>query len=167
MTSETTLQVRAVLENRGLDVEFGVPAGEVLAVLGPNGAGKSTTLHAIAALVGLDAGHIRVGDRMLTDTASGIHVPTHARRVGLLLQDALLFPHLSAVANVAFAARSGGPVGAALRRLLRTRTLRPPHRLLPHWSRVASTTPRAGSAMSCPAAGRSPTRPSCLTGRRC
>ncbi|MEN4401951.1 sulfate/molybdate ABC transporter ATP-binding protein [Mycolicibacterium senegalense] len=111
MTSETTLQVRAVLENRRLDVEFGVPAGEVLAVLGPNGAGKSTTLHAIAGLVGLDAGHIRVGDRMLTDTASGVHVPTHARRVGLLLQDALLFPHLSAVANVAFAARSGGRLG--------------------------------------------------------
>ncbi|MCG7609978.1 MULTISPECIES: sulfate/molybdate ABC transporter ATP-binding protein [Mycobacterium] len=111
MTPEMMLQVRAVLENRGLDLEFGVGAGQVLAVLGPNGAGKSTTLHAIAGLVGLDAGHIRVGDRVLTDTAAGVQVPTHARRVGLLLQDSLLFPHLSVAANVAFAARSGGRLG--------------------------------------------------------
>ncbi|MFV8051712.1 sulfate/molybdate ABC transporter ATP-binding protein [Mycobacterium sp. 48b] len=106
-----TLQVRAVVENRGLDLEFGVAAGEVLAVLGPNGAGKSTTLHAIAGLVGLDAGRIQVGDRVLTDATAGVQVPTHARRVGLLLQDSLLFPHLSVLANVAFGARSGGGLG--------------------------------------------------------
>ncbi|SER67449.1 sulfate/molybdate ABC transporter ATP-binding protein [Mycolicibacterium nivoides] len=106
-----TLQVRAVVENRGLDLEFGVAAGEVLAVLGPNGAGKSTTLHSIAGLVGLDAGRIQVGDRVLTDPAAGVQVPTHARRVGLLLQDSLLFPHLSVLANVAFGARSGRGLG--------------------------------------------------------
>ncbi|WP_166905071.1 sulfate/molybdate ABC transporter ATP-binding protein [Mycobacterium sp. DL440] len=106
-----TLQVRVVVENRGLDLEFGVAAGEVLAVLGPNGAGKSTTLHSIAGLVGLDAGSVRVGGRALTDTATGVDVPTHARRVGLLLQDSLLFPHLSVLANVAFGARSGHRTG--------------------------------------------------------
>ncbi|OMB99767.1 molybdenum ABC transporter ATP-binding protein [Mycobacterium sp. NS-7484] len=103
-----TLQVRAVVESRCLDIEFDVAPGEVLAVLGPNGAGKSTTLHAIAGLVALDAGRISVGDRVLTDTAAGVHVPTHARRTGLLLQDSLLFPHLSVLANVAFGARAGG-----------------------------------------------------------
>lgn len=102
-----TLQVHAVVENRVLDLEFGVAAGEVLAVLGPNGAGKSTTLHAIAGLVGLDAGNVRVGDRVLTDTSAGVQVPTHARRVGLLLQEPLLFPHLNVLANVAFGARDG------------------------------------------------------------
>jgi molybdate transport system ATP-binding protein len=107
----TRLQVRAVVENRGLELEFGLAAGEVLAVLGPNGAGKSTTLHAIAGLVGLDAGRIQVGDRVLTDTAAGVQVPTHARRVGLLLQDSLLFPHLSVVANVAFGSRGGSRLG--------------------------------------------------------
>ncbi|MUL85472.1 MULTISPECIES: sulfate/molybdate ABC transporter ATP-binding protein [unclassified Mycolicibacterium] len=106
-----TLQVRAVVENRGLELEFGVAAGEVLAVLGPNGAGKSTTLHSIAGLVGLDAGRIQVGDRVLSDTATGVQVPTHARRVGLLLQDSLLFPHLSVAANVAFGSRSGCRLG--------------------------------------------------------
>jgi molybdate transport system ATP-binding protein len=106
-----TLQVRVVVENRGLDLEFEVAAGEVLAVLGPNGAGKSTTLHSIAGLVGLDAGRVQVGDRVLTDTAAGVHVPTHDRRVGLLLQDSLLFPHLSVLSNVAFGARSGHRAG--------------------------------------------------------
>ncbi|CRZ14143.1 sulfate/molybdate ABC transporter ATP-binding protein [Mycolicibacterium neworleansense] len=106
-----TLQVRAVVEKRGLDLEFDVPAGEVLAILGPNGAGKSTTLHSIAGLVGLDAGHVRVGDRVLTDAAAGVQVPTHARRVGLLLQESLLFPHLSVLANVVFGVRSGRRLG--------------------------------------------------------
>ena len=96
------LQLRAVVADRQLDVEFSVSAGEVLAVLGPNGAGKSTALHVIAGLVHPDSGLVRLGDRVLTDTAAGVHVPTHDRRVGLLLQDPLLFPHMSVAANVAF-----------------------------------------------------------------
>jgi molybdate transport system ATP-binding protein len=100
------LVFRAVVADRGVDVEFGVAAGEVLAVLGPNGAGKSTALHVIAGLVRPDAGRVALGPRVLTDTANGVFVPTHDRRVGLLLQDALLFPHLSVTANVAFAPRS-------------------------------------------------------------
>jgi molybdate transport system ATP-binding protein len=102
----TDVSVRAVVENRGVDIEFTVAAGEVLAVLGPNGAGKSTILHVIAGLVRPDDGVVRVGDRVLTDTAAGTHVATHDRHVGLLLQDPLLFPHLSVAANVAFSPRS-------------------------------------------------------------
>jgi molybdate transport system ATP-binding protein len=102
----TGVSVRAVVENRGVDIEFAVAAGEVLAVLGPNGAGKSTVLHVIAGLVRPDEGVIRIGDRVLTDTASGTHVATHDRHVGLLMQDPLLFPHLSVAANVAFSPRS-------------------------------------------------------------
>ncbi|MEB3981360.1 sulfate/molybdate ABC transporter ATP-binding protein [Mycobacterium sp. 663a-19] len=100
------LQLRAVVADRGLDVEFSVSAGEVLAVLGPNGAGKSTALHVIAGLVRPDEGVVRLGDRVLTDTAAGVQVATHDRRVGLLLQDPLLFPHLSVAANVAFGPHS-------------------------------------------------------------
>jgi molybdate transport system ATP-binding protein len=101
------LSLRAVVAGRGVHIEFGVAAGEVLAVLGPNGAGKSTALHIIAGLVRPDNGVVQLGDRVLTDTAAGTFVPTHARRVGLLLQEPLLFPHLSVAANVTFAARSG------------------------------------------------------------
>jgi molybdate transport system ATP-binding protein len=100
------LQLRAVVADRQLDVEFSVSAGEVLAVLGPNGAGKSTALHVIAGLVSPDAGLVRLGDRVLTDTEAGVNVATHDRRVGLLLQDPLLFPHLSVAANVAFGPHS-------------------------------------------------------------
>lgn len=100
------LQLRAVLAERDLDLQLSVSAGEVLALLGPNGAGKSTMLHVIAGLVRPDDGLVRVGDRVLTDTASGVNVATHDRRVGLLLQDPLLFPHLSVAANVAFGLHS-------------------------------------------------------------
>ena len=103
----TDVHLRAVVADRDVDIEFSIAAGEVLAILGPNGAGKSTALHVIAGLVRPDAGTVRLGERVLTDTASGVFVPTYARRVGLLLQDALLFPHLSVAANVAFAPRSG------------------------------------------------------------
>ena len=100
------LQLRAVVTDRQLDVQFSVSAGEVLAVLGPNGAGKSTALHVIAGLVRPDAGEVRLGERVLTDTVAGVNVATHDRRVGLLLQDPLLFPHLSVAANVAFGLNS-------------------------------------------------------------
>ena len=100
------LQLRVVVADRHVDVEFTAAAGEVLAVLGPNGAGKSTLLHVIAGLLRPDDGVVRLGDRDLTDTAAGIDVATHNRRVGLLLQDALLFPHMSVAANVAFGPHS-------------------------------------------------------------
>ncbi len=103
----TDLHLHAIVEDRDVDIEFATAAGEVMAVLGSNGAGKSTALHVIAGLVRPDAGMVRLGERVLTDAASGVFVPTHARRVGLLLQDALLFPHLNVAANVAFAPRSG------------------------------------------------------------
>ncbi|MGH3635867.1 MAG: sulfate/molybdate ABC transporter ATP-binding protein, partial [Mycobacterium sp.] len=102
----TELQLWAVVADRQVDVQFSVPPGEVLAVLGPNGAGKSTALHVIAGLVRPDTGRVRLGQRILTDTENGLHVPTHQRRVGLLLQDPLLFPHLSVAANVAFGPHS-------------------------------------------------------------
>jgi molybdate transport system ATP-binding protein len=108
----TDVRLRAVVESRGVDIEVDVAAGEVLAVLGPNGAGKSTALHVIAGLVRPDNGVVRVGDRVLTDTSKGVQVATHHRRVGLLMQDPLLFPHLSVAANVAFAPRSSRAAAA-------------------------------------------------------
>ncbi|MGV0607464.1 sulfate/molybdate ABC transporter ATP-binding protein [Mycolicibacterium sp. XJ1904] len=105
----TGISLRAVVGQRGVDVAFDVAGGEVLAVLGPNGAGKSTILHVIAGLVRPDDGVVRAGPRVLTDTASGVHMATHNRRVGLLMQDPLLFPHLDVAANVAFPPGSTRP----------------------------------------------------------
>lgn len=106
------LTLHAVVAERGLDVRLVVEPGEVLAVLGPNGAGKSTLLHVIAGLLQPDEGTVRVGDRVLTDVGTGVQVATRDRRVGLLLQEPLLFPHLSVAANVAF-----GPHSRRRRRL--------------------------------------------------
>lgn len=99
------LTVAATLADRGLDVQFTIAAGEVLAVLGANGAGKSTTAAVITGLLAADTAMVRVGDRTLTDTAAGVCVPTHDRRIGVLLQDPLLFPHMSVLGNVMFGAR--------------------------------------------------------------
>ena len=91
-----------------LNARFDVEPGEVLAILGPNGAGKSTILGVLSGLLRPEHARVRLGDRVLTDTETGVAVPTHLRRVGLLAQQALLFPHLSAAANVAFGPRCGG-----------------------------------------------------------
>lgn len=132
------LHVRARVDARAVDLAVDVAAGSVVAVLGPNGAGKSTLLNLIAGLVRPDEGHIALGDRVLTDTATGVAVAPHRRSVAMLAQQALLFPHLTAAENVAFAPRSAG-VGRraahaeALRRLDAVDALefadRRPHRL--------------------------------------
>jgi len=100
-----------------LTARLDVAAGEVLAVVGRNGAGKSTLLAAIAGTVPVARGSVRVGERLLTQ--DGRTVPVPQRRVGLLGQDPLLFPHLDAVANVAFAHRARGLSRAAARRAAR------------------------------------------------
>jgi molybdate transport system ATP-binding protein len=89
-----------------LDVHLTAERGDVIAVIGPNGAGKSTLVRAIAGIVGLDEGHV-VCDG---ETWDGPEVRTDARkrRVGMVFQDGLLFPHLTAVANVAYGPRSRG-----------------------------------------------------------
>jgi molybdate transport system ATP-binding protein len=89
-----------------LDLVLAVAAGEVLAVVGPNGAGKSTALRALAGLLPLHRGTARLGDVLLEDTAAGVRLPTERRPVGLVFQDYLLFPHLSARDNVAFGLRA-------------------------------------------------------------
>ena len=91
-----------------LDVDVSAAPGEVLAVLGPNGAGKSTLLGVLSGLLRPDSGTVRVGDRVVTDVEHGVFVPAHRRGVGLLAQQAMLFPHLTAVGNVAFGPRAQG-----------------------------------------------------------
>jgi molybdate transport system ATP-binding protein len=94
-----------------LDVELDVAAGEVVALLGPNGAGKTTALRALAGLLPLSAGHIRVGDEEWRDR------PADRRPVGMVFQDYLLFPHLTALDNVAFGPRCHGVRKGRARRI--------------------------------------------------
>lgn len=91
-----------------LDLPLTVEPGEVVALVGGNGAGKTTFLQAVAGIVELDDGYVRVGSRVLDDVAAGLHVPIEERRGGLVFQQHMLFPHLSAVENVAFGLRARG-----------------------------------------------------------
>ena len=109
------LRVHASVDERDFEVELYVDAGSTVAVLGPNGAGKSTLLGVIAGLIRPDRGRVELGDRVLTDTEARAAVPPHKRSVALLAQQALLFPHLTALDNVAFAPRSAGRGRSAAR----------------------------------------------------
>lgn len=101
-------EVRVHRDDFDLDVAVQVGVGEVLAVLGRNGSGKSTLLAAIAGLLRPDDGRITLKDRVLTDTGTSMQLPPHRRRIGLLAQQPLLFPHLSVLDNVAFGPRAAG-----------------------------------------------------------
>jgi molybdate transport system ATP-binding protein len=96
-----------------LDVALAVAPGETVAVVGPNGAGKTTLLRALAGLVPIDAGRIQLAGTVLDDTTAGMFTPVEERSIGVVFQDYLLFPHLSAVDNVAFGLRSRGTATAA------------------------------------------------------
>jgi molybdate transport system ATP-binding protein len=89
-----------------LDVAVEVADGEVLAVLGPNGAGKSTLLRALAGLLRPDDGRVEVDGGVWDD--DGTHLPAHRRPLGVVFQDALLFPHLTVGENVEFGLRTRG-----------------------------------------------------------
>ncbi|MCS3844426.1 sulfate/molybdate ABC transporter ATP-binding protein [Microbacterium sp. AK031] len=101
------VDVRARVGTFMLEAAITAAEGEVLAILGPNGSGKSTLLGAIAGHldhVGRHAevtGRITLGGRMLDQS-----VPPERRRIGLLGQHTTLFPHLTALDNVAFGPRA-------------------------------------------------------------
>ena len=84
-----------------VEAAFDLAPGEVLAVIGPNGAGKSSLVAALAGLVAAE-GHADLDGEDL------LRRPAKDRRVGLVFQQQLLFPHLSALANAAFGPRSRG-----------------------------------------------------------
>ena len=106
----TILDAHLVVERDGfgLDVPLSIGAGEVVALLGPNGAGKTTALRALAGLRPLTAGHVMLDGHDLDRPDRRLWTPVERRRVGVVFQDYLLFPHLSALDNVAFGPRRQG-----------------------------------------------------------
>ena len=104
------------LDGFDLDVALAASPGRIVALVGPNGAGKTTALRALQGTVALDAGRIALDGDVLDDPAAGRFVQPEARHVGMVHQDLLLFPHLSARDNVAFGPRSRGVPKATARR---------------------------------------------------
>lgn len=102
-----------------LDLELAARDDEIVAILGPNGAGKTTVLRILAGLRGVDAGHVRLSEMVLDDPVAGTFVVPERRPVGVVFQDYLLFPYLSALDNVAFGLRSRGRRKAEARQIAR------------------------------------------------
>ena len=105
---ELEAQVAVDIGTLRLRAELSVAAGELVAVLGPNGAGKSTLLRSIAGLLPIDDGSVIVDGVTLDDPGSATFVPAERRPIGVVFQDYLLFPNMSAVENVAFGLRASG-----------------------------------------------------------
>lgn len=97
-----------------LAISKSVASGEVLCVMGPSGVGKSTLL---AYITGTLAPDFVASGRVLLDGHDITDAPPYARRVGILFQDDLLFPHMSVGANLAFGLREGGSKGERQRKI--------------------------------------------------
>jgi|RhiMetdeSRZDD1v2_1073273.scaffolds.fasta_scaffold151118_3 molybdate transport system ATP-binding protein len=88
--------------DRSIEADFDVAADETVAILGPNGAGKTTIVEGVAGLVPETRGELSLdGDRI-----DGL--APDRRPIGIAFQDGVLFPHLSALENVAFPGRARG-----------------------------------------------------------
>ena len=94
------LHWEGTLNARNHETDLDVPTGRMLAVVGPNGAGKSTLLDLLCGLLKPDRGRLDIDGQVLVDSRR--FVPAHRRRIGLLGQQPLLFPHLDVLSNVAY-----------------------------------------------------------------
>ncbi len=104
MTLHARLQKR--LDHFTLDVELSCRKGETLCIVGPSGSGKTTLLRLLAGLDRPDNGEIRMGPSAWLHSGQGLRLPPQRRSVGLVFQDYSLFPHMSLLKNVRYAARS-------------------------------------------------------------
>lgn len=101
----------SVLALRGLNLE--VKQGEFLVLLGPSGCGKTTLLRCIAGLERADRGVITIGGSVAVDAQNGVDQPPNKRDIGMVFQNYVLWPHMTVLGNVVFAARARGGLSKA------------------------------------------------------
>ena len=99
--SMIAVDVALQLGTFSLAAAFSNDAG-ITGLFGRSGSGKSTVINLIAGLARPDRGRILLDGRVLVDTEAGVWAPKHRRRIGLVFQDAQLFPHLSVRQNLLF-----------------------------------------------------------------
>lgn len=93
--------VRHRLGDFTLDAAFDAPQG-LTVLFGRSGSGKTSVINAVAGLMRPDSGLVRVGGRVLGDTAQGIWLPPNRRGLGYIFQEGRLFPHLSVRQNLLY-----------------------------------------------------------------
>lgn len=104
------LDIDIQLRRGSVPMEFSLRVAEpVSGVFGPSGSGKTTLLHCVSGLVRPDAGRMVLNGEVLFDSAQGRFVPPHRRHIGLVFQDAQLFPHLSVLNNLLYGYRRLAP----------------------------------------------------------
>lgn len=102
-----SLELQSVRVERGrfrLTADLTAPSAGLTVIFGPSGAGKSVLLSAVAGLRRLSAGRVMFNGRVLEDVDGRIRAPAHSRGIGLVFQDARLFPHLTVRGNLNYAA---------------------------------------------------------------
>ena len=102
MTSEIRVRFRVDRNDFAVDVDLTLPGSGVTALFGPSGSGKTTCLRVMAGLERATGGLFMLGDTVWQHEASGHFVPTHKRALGMVFQEASLFPHLSVRGNMEF-----------------------------------------------------------------
>jgi molybdate transport system ATP-binding protein len=91
-----------------LDVDLRFPEKGVTALFGPSGSGKTTVLRCLAGLERSPEGFLSIADEVWQDERRGIFLPTHKRPLGLVFQEASLFPHLSVRGNLRYGMKRTG-----------------------------------------------------------
>ena len=97
-----------------LDVDLTLPGHGVSALFGHSGSGKTTCLRAMAGLERTPGGYFAVNGEVWQDESRGIFLPTHQRPLGMVFQDAGLFPHLTVRGNMEFGLRRSTAPALAL-----------------------------------------------------
>src|SRR5690554_6263537 len=85
------------------NISLEVKKNEIFALLGPSGCGKTTTLRIIAGFEHCDAGEVYIEQELVESPTKSL--PPQKREIGFVFQDYALFPHMTALQNVAFSLR--------------------------------------------------------------
>jgi molybdate transport system ATP-binding protein len=102
MNGDIKARFRLARKEFTLDADLTLPGSGVTALFGHSGSGKTTCLRALAGLERAADGYVAIGDEVWQDESRGLFVPPHQRALGVVFQEASLFPHLSVRGNMEF-----------------------------------------------------------------